>query len=152
MTLLAGSVIAVLLALAALHLYWGFGGFWPGRDGPTLAERVAGWKSKRPASLASCAAVALALAASALIVAVQQDAAPRFGNWDGLWALGYWVVFGVFLLRSCRLHAGFRLREGYAVLRAEPALLRTTLHRHRRRNGDCTNRRNRLASVSHNKR
>ncbi len=66
--LLAG----VLVALAALHAYWGFGGLWPGRDPTDLAAHVAGFAdSEAPpppgaslvvaALLAYCATVALVL-------------------------------------------------------------------------------------------
>ena len=42
MTLLAAPIALVLLAIAALHAYWGFGGVWPGRDAADCARRVVG--------------------------------------------------------------------------------------------------------------
>ncbi len=42
MTLLAAPIALVLLAIAALHAYWGFGGVWPGRDAADCARRVGG--------------------------------------------------------------------------------------------------------------
>jgi hypothetical protein len=99
MSILVAAIIAVLLAIAALHLYWGFGGLWPGRDAADLVARVAGWKARRGPSLASCAAVAAALAGAAWIVAVQ-GGAPRWFIPDVLWTFGIWAVFAVFFLRG----------------------------------------------------
>ena len=65
---IAIAVIAVLCLIAALHLYWGVGGLWPGKDGPDLSSRVAGTRSKRPAGFGPCAAVAALLLAAAYVI------------------------------------------------------------------------------------
>jgi hypothetical protein len=96
---LAIAIIAVMLAIGALHLYWGFGGLWPGRDATDLVARVAGWKARAAPSLAACAPVTAALCGAAWIVAVQAGA-PRWFIPSVLWTIGFWVVFAVFLLRG----------------------------------------------------
>jgi uncharacterized protein DUF3995 len=58
----------VLVALAAVHAYWGLGGRWPGRDEASLVERVVGrTKGMRAPSLAACFAVEAALLAAAAL-------------------------------------------------------------------------------------
>ena len=65
----AGSIlIALLLAIAGLHLYWGLGGLWPGHDVNSLRETVIGTARGPMPGLAASAMVAGALAAAALIV------------------------------------------------------------------------------------
>lgn len=73
--MLLGSVAAsILVALAALHAYWGIGGFWPGVDAKSCARTVGGFPgaTKMPGP-ASCFAVAAALAVAALFAAAQSD-------------------------------------------------------------------------------
>lgn len=64
--LVAAVLAVVLLALAGLHAYWGFGGVWPGNDPASCARTVAGFRgiTKMPGPGASFAvAGALALVA-----------------------------------------------------------------------------------------
>ena len=70
MTLLAATIAIVLIAIAALHAYWGFGGVWPGRDAADCARRVGGFRGARqmPGPLPSFAVAAALLAAAALVV------------------------------------------------------------------------------------
>lgn len=96
---LAYTLSALLLALAALHLYWGLGGLWPGRDEADLVSRVVGSRSAHMPSLLMSAQVAIALAAAAWIVAAHAGA-PRFHIPGILWTVGFWSVFAVFLLRG----------------------------------------------------
>jgi hypothetical protein len=72
MTLLAATIALVLVALAALHAYWGFGGVWPGRDAEDCVRRVAGFSGVRhmPGPGPSFA-VAAALLASALLTMLE---------------------------------------------------------------------------------
>jgi len=42
--LLAVILAVVVLILAALHAYWGFGGVWPGSDPASCARKVAGFR------------------------------------------------------------------------------------------------------------
>jgi hypothetical protein len=39
---LALILAAALFALAGIHLYWGFGGRWPGHDETSMVEHVVG--------------------------------------------------------------------------------------------------------------
>lgn len=99
MNLLAPAVMAVLVALAGLHVYWALGGLWPGRTEADLLARVVGLERGAMPGFGACMAVALALATAAYIVAVRQGA-PRIGLPEALWTLGYWSVGAVFLLRG----------------------------------------------------
>jgi hypothetical protein len=98
-SIIAAGLILVLTALAGLHLYWGFGGYWPGADAVSLSERVAGTSRPVASKLASCAMVAAALLAAAAIVFAGQRAIG-----DGFPALiifgGYVVLILVFGLRG----------------------------------------------------
>lgn len=69
MTFLAATIALVLVALAALHAYWGFGGVWPGRDAEDCVRRVAGFSGVRrmPGPGPSFAVAAALLAAAALV-------------------------------------------------------------------------------------
>lgn len=62
---------AVLIVLAALHVYWGFGGLWPGTDRADLAARVAGFAStsSQPSSF-GCFLVAAFLVYGATVALV----------------------------------------------------------------------------------
>ena len=68
MIMLAMVLTVVLAAIAALHVYWGFGGVWPGRDAADCASRTGGFRGARTMpGPAACFAVAAALAIAALI-------------------------------------------------------------------------------------
>ena len=72
MMLLGSAAASILVALAALHAYWGVGGFWPGVDAKSCARTVGGFPgATRMPGPASCFAVAAALAAAALVAAAQ---------------------------------------------------------------------------------
>jgi len=62
MSFIAMGLALVLSALAALHVYWAFGGVWPGTDEKSCARASAGFKGidKMPPP-AACFAVAFAL-------------------------------------------------------------------------------------------
>ncbi|MEO5760643.1 MAG: DUF3995 domain-containing protein [Mesorhizobium sp.] len=65
MIILAFALSAVLLLITTLHVYWGIGGIWPGRDAASCARAVVGFRGVRemPAPFASFAVAAcLALA------------------------------------------------------------------------------------------
>ena len=98
MNIIAISLIAILSAIALLHLYWGFGGFWPGTDARSLSERVAGTSSSVASKLGPCLMVASALVAAAVIVVLRHVLLP-----EGLFALiiygGYVTLILVFGLR-----------------------------------------------------
>lgn len=68
MSLQGGALIAILLAIAGLHFYWGLGGFWPGHDSNSLRETVVGTKGGPMFGFWACAMVVGALAAAAAFV------------------------------------------------------------------------------------
>jgi hypothetical protein len=61
MILLALLLSSVLLAIAAIHAYWGTGGPWPEKDAMALAHAVVGDGRNRMPPPWSCFAVAAAL-------------------------------------------------------------------------------------------
>jgi hypothetical protein len=93
------ALIAVLLAIAALHLYWGFGGVWPGSDSETLRQMVVGTRSGPMYGFFACALVAAALAVAAAVVAARHS-----GLLDGplrfVVFAGYLVLILVFVARG----------------------------------------------------
>jgi len=68
MILLAWLLAAILTLIAALHVYWGIGGVWPGTDSRSCARAIAGFKGidEMPSASASFA-VAAAIVAAALV-------------------------------------------------------------------------------------
>lgn len=99
MTMVGGALIAVLIAIGALHFYWGVGGRWPGHDDASLVSIVAGAKSGRMYGFAACAAVTFALTAAAAVVAARHSfiMSSPFG-W--IVTAGYVVMILVFALRG----------------------------------------------------
>ncbi|MGE0596533.1 MAG: DUF3995 domain-containing protein [Hyphomonadaceae bacterium] len=73
------ALVAIFCALAALHLYWGAGGLWPGHDQNSLREMVVGASGPMPPAVgplpgwAAAALVAGLLAAGAAIVAARHS-------------------------------------------------------------------------------
>lgn len=76
MSLIGAAIVTTFAALAALHLYWGLGGFWPGTDPQSLNDRVSGMRRVVATNLLSCAMVAGALLAAAAIVIFRHTLAP----------------------------------------------------------------------------
>ena len=95
---LAFALIAVLLALSALHLYWGFGGRWPGHDAASLREMVVGSRGQHMPGLGPSAGVACALAAAALVVVLKHWPVAPWQGW--IITAGYVVLIAVFGLRG----------------------------------------------------
>lgn len=65
LTFLAMAIAVELAAVAALHVYWAFGGLWPGADVESLVRTVVGVKDmrampSRPLTLAVAAALVAA--------------------------------------------------------------------------------------------
>jgi len=91
MILLAAILTLVLATIAALHIYWGFGGVWPGRDAADCARRTGGFRGARTMpGPAACVAVAAALVVAALIPIFL---AGRFGMLATLAGLAVALVF-----------------------------------------------------------
>lgn len=68
MILLAWLLAVILTLIAALHVYWGIGGVWPGTDSRSCARAIAGFKGidEMPSAAASFV-VAAAIVATALV-------------------------------------------------------------------------------------
>ena len=108
---LALILAAALFALAGIHLYWGFGGRWPGHDETSMVEHVVGrTRGMRAPGLLASVAVALALAAGGLLVAATLT--PTV--WDPWLKAARWVLFAVFAGRGLAAYvpAVFRYAEG----------------------------------------
>ncbi|EJL34843.1 hypothetical protein PMI01_01536 [Caulobacter sp. AP07] len=102
---------ATLFALAGIHLYWAFGGRWPGHDEASMVEHVVGrTRGMRAPSLLSGVAVALALATGgALVLATLAPTA-----WDGWLKAARWGLLAVFAGRGLATYVPpvFRYAEG----------------------------------------
>jgi len=100
-------LIVVLVALAALHAWWGMGGRWPGHDDRSLVELVVGrTRSMRMPGLVRCMLVASALFAAAGLVALHGKVISVEFSVPGerLVEAGFWMAGAVFGLRGL---AGF---------------------------------------------
>jgi Protein of unknown function (DUF3995) len=68
MTVLALLLAALLTLIAALHVYWGIGGIWPGSDPKSCARAVVGFTGiEAMPSMSASFAVAAAIIAAALV-------------------------------------------------------------------------------------
>ncbi|ALL12173.1 DUF3995 domain-containing protein [Caulobacter henricii] len=110
--LLAVILAGTLMALAGVHLYWAFGGRWPGHDEASLVEHVVGRTAgmRAPGPLA-CVAVAAALAAGSLLALGAVAPPSPLSTW--LW-FARWPLVVVFGLRGLATYvpAVFRYAEG----------------------------------------
>ncbi|EKO39130.1 MAG: hypothetical protein B193_2156 [Solidesulfovibrio magneticus str. Maddingley MBC34] len=99
-TFLAMAIAVELAAIAALHVYWAFGGLWPGTDVESLVRTVVGVKNmrampSRPLTLA----VAMALFAAGLPPLAKASLLPLFLP-AGLVQACLLLVGAVFALRG----------------------------------------------------
>lgn len=103
MTLLALLVSAGLIVIAAIHLVWALGIWWPLRDEATLARAVVGTKNitEMPGPVA-CSLVVVALLFAA--------AWPWFPN-SGFKAIGLVGIAMVFQLRAILAYSPFMKRK-----------------------------------------
>ncbi|TSA86760.1 DUF3995 domain-containing protein [Deinococcus detaillensis] len=93
-----GLLTLVLLSISSVHVYWGFGGVWPGKDPQSLARTVVGGPvgmSPPPAWACFGVALALALAAGMVLAFVGVLTLPLPTGWLR-WGMGALAV--VFLL------------------------------------------------------
>lgn len=101
---LAIVIVAVLAAIALLHLSWAFGQRWPGVDEVSLAETVGGLPpGSRMHPPAACVLVASLIGIAAVVVAVD-SAGVLAGPAGALVRLAYLALVAVFGLRGA---AGF---------------------------------------------
>lgn len=105
MSLAGGALIAILLGLSALHLYWGVGGLWPGHDPMSLRLMVVGNPGPMPPPVgplpgwASASIVAALLATAAAIVFARHTGLMQGGlRW--IIIAGYVALILVFALRG----------------------------------------------------
>jgi hypothetical protein len=108
---LALILAAALFALSGVHLYWAFGGRWPGHDEASMVERVVGrTRGMRAPGLLASAAVALALAAGGALLAATLVSTP----WDAPLKAARWLLFAVFAARGLAAYVppAFRYAEG----------------------------------------
>jgi hypothetical protein len=82
MILLALLMAALLILIAALHVYWGIGGIWPGTDEKSCARAVVGFAGvEAMPSAAAAFAVAAMIVVSALVALALADVfASPFGR------------------------------------------------------------------------
>jgi hypothetical protein len=103
MRIIPPILIAILVALAALHAYWGLGGRWPGHDERSLVELVVGrTRAMRMPGFVASMLVTAALLAAAVLAALQARLIfVDFGvPAERLVQTGFWIVFAVFALRG----------------------------------------------------
>ena len=108
---LALLLTAALFAMAGIHLYWGFGGRWPGHDEASMVEHVVGrTRGMRAPGLVASVAVALALAAGGVLVAATLTSTA----WDPWLKAARWALFTVFAGRGLATYVppAFRYAEG----------------------------------------
>lgn len=114
MSNVAVALITLLAGLALIHVYWGFGGRWPGHDETSMVERVVGrTNNMRAPSLPAALAVAGALLTAALLVGLYERQMLS-GIAATLVTAGFWGASLVFLLRGVAgyVPAVFRYAEG----------------------------------------
>ncbi|AZI41570.1 DUF3995 domain-containing protein [Deinococcus psychrotolerans] len=105
-----GLLTLVLLSIASVHVYWGLGGVWPGKDPQSLARTVVGGPagmSPPPAWACFGVALALALAAGMVLAFVDVLTLPLPTGWLR-WGMVALAV--VFLLRGVGGYFMERLR------------------------------------------
>ena len=100
MNILAFAIFIILSAVSLVHLYWAFGGVWPGKDQKTLASTVIGvadMEQVPPATLTI--AIAVAIFAAALWPLMWQGIVDILLSQMLVW-LGMWVLIIVFIGRG----------------------------------------------------
>jgi hypothetical protein len=117
--LAAASSSFVLVMLAALHVYWAFGGMWPGQDGESLARMVVGGPAglEMP-SRAACLSVSVALLIGAGAVLTAGGLLPPVIDIELVRMLA-WVYAGAFTLRGVVGFFDARLRPATRKSRFE---------------------------------
>lgn len=106
MSAAGAALIALLLAIAALHLCWGFGGLWPGHDPNSLREMVVGTTHGTmpprlgPLSGVWSAAIVAGLLASAAAIVAARHSALMGGPARWLILAGYAILILVFAVRG----------------------------------------------------
>lgn len=93
------ALFCVLTLIAAIHLYWAFGGLWPAQTVEELIYTVIGdprFERMPPAWMTIAVAIALLIAG---LIALERAGIVRFlPRW--MVTLGCWVLIAVFALRG----------------------------------------------------
>ncbi|MBU0515030.1 MAG: DUF3995 domain-containing protein [Proteobacteria bacterium] len=88
----------ILCIVAAIHIYWAWGGYWPGNDEASLVAMVMGSGSRKmPAVVTLMVALAL-LVGAWLVLAIRGYLRPPWPGW--LFTVAVWAMVGVFALRG----------------------------------------------------
>jgi hypothetical protein len=97
MIVLACALSAILLLFTTLHVYWGIGGVWPGRDAASCARAVVGFRgvNEMPSPVAAFAVAACLALATLWPMALEGVFATPFAH-DGLAATA--VMIGLVFL------------------------------------------------------
>ena len=89
-------IVATLWLLALVHVYWAWGGRWPGIDGPSLAARVVGGHAPMPGWTACMVVAGALLVAGAFVGSALASWGPLISEaLDGLAAGAVAVAFGL---------------------------------------------------------
>jgi hypothetical protein len=89
-------LFAIFLAIALIHVYWGFGGKWKINEAVPVTE--SGKKVLRPGPSA-CFVVAIGLAGFAIFALIRADILHiSLPVW--IYANGLWIIAAVFILRA----------------------------------------------------
>ena len=100
MAIISWSIFLILGAISLLHLYWAFGGFWPGHDASSLANTVVGTKNMTTMpSTGVTIFVAACIFAAALLPLMWSAQIPYIIPQGLVWA-GMWIVLFVFVSRG----------------------------------------------------
>ena len=97
MKIIAGSILSLIfLLLSTLHFYWAAGGEWA--SDVVLPKNASGNKMLHPTTL-DCIVVALVLITFAFYYLIKAELL-RFTLPGWMLKFGYWIISGIFLLRS----------------------------------------------------
>ncbi len=86
----------ILNILSALHIYWGFGGIWPGNNKQDLVDKVFGRGDKMP-KFFECIIVAFALTLTSLLPILKFFIQSKFIS---IFALNMITIFIMFVFMS----------------------------------------------------
>ncbi|HLW90971.1 MAG TPA: DUF3995 domain-containing protein [Roseiarcus sp.] len=110
MIALAYALVLALTAIAAVHFYWGAGGFWPAADEAGLIDTVLGdWRARTMPPRPLTFVVAIAIEAAALVAAFLSLRVG--GAIDALFSMAGAVLCLVFLARFSLGYLGFWRRR-----------------------------------------
>ena len=98
------SLFTVLTAIAAVHVYWAFGGLWPATSEPELVRMVVGMANgQQMPALSGTLMVAFLVFAGGVVALVRSMSLPRLMAWIPL--IGSIVLAAVFLGRGAFTYA-----------------------------------------------